>query len=526
MRTKNGSALVYDLLSKEQILKEAFRPLSQKKRAEKSSPQKIESSKQIICKIPNQEIDKDLVSLLLFQDRQKLDDHLMSFAPIPLTKKPSSFSDSELFSLELIIPTSTAPLTQSSPSLQDPLSHPEAPLIDRKGHAIASQEAPPLSYDSSLDLENLSDEGVARRAALAAPAPLMPIFPSLNELETASYSDWFDLDLICTPSDNGKGYFFALTLVPRFELNFSTIRQHYTFLIDRSNSIQKDRLLATKNAVLRALEELAPGDTFNIFAFDSKVEKLFPTSRKVDPLTLSLTRTWLAKVDLGSFFSPADLSHPLMLTLPHQVEEDEIHTVFLLTDGEALIKKNALYTVLQNWTVQSQGTVSLFAVCMNSDSQQNALNAVTALNKGWVVTSPTKKGLKRKVLKLMKSVHTPIAKNLSCKIIPLSGKGKVELDPQPIPHLYLDQPFVLLGYTESCDNFIVFLQGRLNDRWVNIKKKVSFLSAKQGSVALKKEWALKNSYHCYERYLSDRNPSHLEKARDLLADFDLQPLLP
>src|SRR5690606_37947021 len=103
----------------------------------------------------------------------------------------------------------------------------------------------------------------------------------------------------------GKGYVFALTLIPKPDLNLPKIRQHYTFLIDRSNSIQRERLLATKNAVHKALEELEPDDTFNIIVFDTKIEKLSPVPLPYSAESLAHAEAFLEKINLGSFFSPA-----------------------------------------------------------------------------------------------------------------------------------------------------------------------------------------------------------------------------
>ena len=90
-------------------------------------------------------------------------------------------------------------------------------------------------------------------------------------------------------------------------------------------------------------------------------------------------------------------------------------------------------------------------------------------------------------------------------------------------HLYLDQPFVIIGSCESMDDFILFVQGRLKERWMHIKKKISFVNAKKGGDTLKQQWALQQAYQCYERYVVDDNPDHLSQARQLLEPFDIQP---
>jgi hypothetical protein len=91
-----------------------------------------------------------------------------------------------------------------------------------------------------------------------------------------------------------------------------------------------------------------------------------------------------------------------------------------------------------------------------------------------------------------------------------------------MPHLYLEQPYVILGETDTLDDFILFVQGRLKDRWLNVKKPISFLSAKKGSKSLKQEYALQKVYALYERYVADDDPQHIAEAANLLEPFDCQ----
>jgi len=356
------------------------------------------------------------------------------------------------------------------------------------------------------------------------PLPNLPSLPSLADLDTSSYSDSFDADLIFSPKEDGSGYIFALTLIPRPDLELPRIRQHFTFLIDRSNSIQQGRLTSTKSAIHKALEELSPDDTFNIIAFDSKMEKMSPNSLPCVGKSFVIAEEFLDKIQLGSFFATTDLYRPLFLTVPGQVQNDEIYTAILLTDGETLAKKATQRSVLSDWTRYNGGKVALYAIGLNSDSRTSTLEVATAYNKGKLTNAPTNRGIKRKLMKLLKMIRNPIGKNIACKAISRSPQSKINLYPKQtqMPNLYLDQPYVILGETETLDDFILFVQGRLQDRWLNIKKTISFLNAKKGNKSLKAEWALQCAYNLYENYLIDENPKHIAEAEVLLAPFEYE----
>jgi hypothetical protein len=408
-----------------------------------------------------------------------------------------------------------------------PCQHPETSLpIKPTVPEMQALAYPPVVLDNQSETKPVrTDAHSLRRVYPASLSRPLPNFPTLNDLETSDYSDSFDIDLVCLPREQGPGYLFAITLIPRSDLDLPKLHQRYFFLIDRANCIQQERLQATKNAILKCIEQIPADDTFNVFVFDSKAEKLFPSARPPDKAALAKAKLFLDPVNIGSFFSPANLYNPLLLTLPAHPLDDEVYTAILLTNGDSLSKKNVMRSLLQTWTWQNNGNVSLFTINLNSDTQSAVLDMAAAFNRGRSYGSSTMRGLKRKLLHLMKNIETPIVKNLSIRAVG-NGFGKqIELyaGHRHTPHLYLDQPLVIIGQSNSPDDFILFLQGRLKDRWVNVKKTVSFLHAKKGSSALKQQWALQQAYRCYEDYVHDDNPKHLSDAAAILQPFNISP---
>lgn len=517
----------WEMVSKSEFLKEAFSSLSKAESAP-SEPQRICDSEHLKQEFAFLQVDPPKNEPEKFQPPCPFNpSKLLTCNKELAISLPPPVSSLELFSADLDLPTFEAPVLPSLQYTAEPLRQPED-LAFNESLCRPLREPAPQEIDfngSSLPVPLLADETIQKRASVSIPQPPLPHFPSLDELDTSSYSDSFDLDIVCSPREDTEGYLFALTLIPRRDLCLPKIRQHYSFLIDRANSIQRERLIATKTAVLRALEDLDEEDTFNIVVFDSKMEKLFPVNRPVNPTSLLETKVFLDKIQLGSFFAPADLYNPLLLTLPTQVKEDEVYTTILLTDGENFSKKTAIQSILQTWTLQNRGKTALFSVAMGCDQQLACLDAASVFNKGRLYFSPTKRGLRRKLLKLMKNIHTPVAKNLTTKAISKSPATSIELLPKShfLPNLYLDQPIVILGSCDSQEDFILFVQGRAKGRWFNIKKTISFINAKKGGFSLRKEWALSQAYHCYDLYTRDDNPDHLKKAQELLAPFDIEP---
>lgn len=516
--SENWLSLI-DKKERDEILKATFDPMTKNDEEEEGLKPSSEDllSFSIGPRLQKEEIEPENINL--FQLNLPIHEPLLSGSILPIFSIPNQkFDLLDHLPKDLIVPISA----KSKPSMFLPLPTKTPVQLSSKTPSFEDKPANLILFSDNLDF-TLSGETQKAKTKSPVPLPSLPKLPTLAELETSSCSESFEADLVFLPKEEGQGYLFALTLIPRPDLNLPKLKQHITFLIDRSNSIQQNRLNAAKAAVHKALAELPPGDSFNIIAFDSKTEKMSPHFLPTVGKSYAAAEAFLEKIQLGSFFSTSDLYKSLFLTVPGQVGQDEIYTAILFTDGEGLVNKTASKAILRDWTAYNAGKVALFAIGMN-DLHSAKLDVAASFNRGKLISAPTNRGMKRKLLKLLKSIQNPVAKNISCHAISRSPNCKITLYPKPaqMPHLYLDQPYVILGEVDSLDDFILFVQGRLKDRWLNIKKTISFLNARKGSSSLKEELALQKANHLYELYLYNENPKHIADAKELLEPFDLQ----
>lgn len=507
---------------RDEILKRAFEPAYFSQKAQ-SSAAKIAEVKQgpILMQWPDispAKTQEPTPLITSFFPKQELISSSMLPRIIPKWKEKDPFLES-LPSALASLPPSTPSTPDAQPStLASSLEMPQI-LIEAPQTMQTSPPSPlnPNEQPSFILEKNLLSHTVSRISSLPAND-----FSSLKTLQSVSYSNEFEADLLFLEEEDGH-YIFAITLVPQTDLQLPQLKNTYYFLIDRANSIQRERLQATKNAIRKAIDELGEQDKFNIIAFDSKVDKLFSLPMPSSPDSRAKAQNFLNKIELGSFFSKSDLYKPLFLTLPANCKEDEVHVAILMSDGESLQNNDAM-ELFKSWSEQNQGRVALYSVNLNEDAAATKLAILSTLNKGKTIFSSTKRGLKRKLLKLMKSIHAPVAKNLSCLAISTSSQATIEILPgkEHTPHLFQSEPFTIVGRTDSLDDFILFIQGRLCGEWMHIKKPLSFLNAKKGHASLKTEWAIQKAYALYENYLEKNDIQALEEAKELAQNNSLQ----
>ncbi|NGX33871.1 MAG: hypothetical protein K1060chlam1_00213 [Candidatus Anoxychlamydiales bacterium] len=349
--------------------------------------------------------------------------------------------------------------------------------------------------------------------------------PDLSDLTTLSYKDFFDIDVSFAPNINEKGFIFAITLIPKHSMKLKKLKQNIFFLVDRSNSIQKDRLTSTRHAITSSLSFLEKDDSFNILAFDTKLDVLSNQNLNPDEqISLSRAKSFLRKQNIGSFFSSTNFSIPLFKILNSNVKNDEVNIAILLSNGDGLNKfKN--YRIFNDWTRLNGGNLSLYAIGLENDKNLSILELFSFLNKGKVISSSTNRGIKRKLQKLLKSISHPIAKDIVSNAICLEKSANIKLYPlsDQSPNLYMNEPYVILGTTDKLTDFTIFVQGKAKDSFFNLKKHISFDQAKQGGKVLQKELAVKKASQCYEKFLTDNNPNHLKDANHHLEPFAIEP---
>ncbi len=392
-----------------------------------------------------------------------------------------------------------------------------------------------INEEQFVPKENLENESILIKSLkknkfrhfniLTAVPPLIEI-PSLDDLLTLSYKDYFDISMSFVPDETNNGYIFAITVIPKSNLKLQKLRQNIFFLVDKSNSIQKDRLNSTRHAITSVLNFLNENDSFNILAYDNKLDVLSNNNLPINNYNITKAKNFLLNQKIGSFFSAPNLSIPLYRILSNNVKDDEINIAVLLTNGDGLNKVNN-YKIFNEWTKLNNGNLSLYTLNLSEDNNSSLLELFSSLNKGKQLISTTNRGIKRKLQKLIKSINTPIAKNLVPTAICLEEDVKIDLfaSSSSLPHLYSNEPYVILGTTNKLEDFTLFLQGKCANKWFNLKKHISFENAKQGTIELQKEFAQKKASICYEKYLTDSNPLHLKEANEHIENFnDITPI--
>ena len=368
-------------------------------------------------------------------------------------------------------------------------------------------------FSTRFSTEPLADNNVSPQAIAGNVTPVAKI---------AGSSD-FNIKIHTVPHKDG-GLLFMLQFVPKKGAVFKHISQNLFFLLDRSYSISHKRFEASKGAIIKALELLGPGDSFNILVFDSKVRRLNSSTLRWCSQSLQEAQNFIQKQTSGGIFAATDIYSSLDKIIPRAVADTEVNTAILLSDGDTFLKREQQRKTIRDWSQKNQGKVSLFSMAAGSGNNLPLLDLLSTYNKGSLTYCKNYSSIESTLYALMQNLRNPIGKDIVLSVVPEDISSTITIYPlrHRLPDLYEHMPYIVYGHIDKICNFCVFMQGKYYDRWFDIKQIVSFdETLPDNTESIHKNWALHRAYDHYDRFLADGRDFHLLQAKKILTNFNI-----
>jgi|GEM_PF-122956 len=233
---------------------------------------------------------------------------------------------------------------------------------------------------------------------------------------------------------------FALLMVlpPDPELSgFRRLPRETVFVLDVSGSMQGASIRQARQALVLALDRLAPEDSFNVLTFSSRTTALFPGSWPAEPEVIEKAKSWVGnlKADGGTVMLPA-----LLAALDGRPEgygrsgERAVQQVIFITDG-AVGNEDELFTAIE----RHLGEARLFTVGIGSAPNGHLLRRVAELGRG----SFTYIGSPQQVLGRMDELFAKLESPALTGVEVRWDDPGAEMYPQRVPDLYAGEPVVV-----------------------------------------------------------------------------------
>jgi Ca-activated chloride channel family protein len=350
-----------------------------------------------------------------------------------------------------------APDTDNVPDASK-ITPPITPQGTRAGHDISIE----LAIDAGIPIQRLRSSSheidVSRTGASTASVKLKSLAVIPNKDFILKYSVAGDRisDAVLSQaapanSQLGPGGYFTLILQPPARIPESDITpKELVFVLDTSGSMRGFPIEKAKAFVSHALDELYPGDTFNLITFSGDTQILFP-----EPVFPTVENIAKAKAVLGVQTGAGGtvMMNAVRAALDPSDSQDHVRVVCFLTDGYV---GNDLEIIGE---VQKHPNARVFAFGVGTSVNRFLIEAMAKAGRGESEIISIKESDKANAAahRLYERLRSPLLTDVS---IDWGGLPVTSVYPRALPDLYGGKPLVISGRYTAATNGTIHIRAK------------------------------------------------------------------
>ncbi|HEY7095468.1 MAG TPA: VIT and VWA domain-containing protein [Terriglobales bacterium] len=242
----------------------------------------------------------------------------------------------------------------------------------------------------------------------------------------------------------GTGGYFTLILQPPARVPESDITpKELVFVLDTSGSMMGYPIEKGKELVEKALDELYPGDTFNLITFSGDTEVLFP--EPVFPTAENIRRAKNFLISRNGS-GGTEMMKAIRRALAPSDSQDHVRIVCFVTDGYV---GNDMQIIGE---VQKHSNARVFSFGIGSSVNRFLLDGMAKAGRGAVEYVTLNDDADEASKRLYERIRSPLLTDVS---VNWGGLPVKDVYPSRIPDLFSGQPVVITGrYTTSAQGAI------------------------------------------------------------------------
>ncbi|HXI92195.1 MAG TPA: VIT domain-containing protein [Blastocatellia bacterium] len=238
----------------------------------------------------------------------------------------------------------------------------------------------------------------------------------------------------CTSISEGGATVLITALPPRLTDDSEPSPREFIFVIDRSGSMSGEPLLQARNALRSCLRSMGPQDTFNIQAFDDRVEWFSESANLVAQAAVERADKWLERIDARG---GTDILGAIDSVLMIDSEPERQRYIVFLTDGAVSADDEALRRVQRGL-----GRARLFTFGIGPSVNRSLLMRMADVGHGTAEFLQLNEDIEEAIIRFQDRVAYPVLQDIT-----LDWEGVTAWDVYPacLPDLYIGQPLELVA---------------------------------------------------------------------------------
>ena len=262
---------------------------------------------------------------------------------------------------------------------------------------------------------------------------------------------------------------FMASFIPHFSYRIQS-KVELIFFVDRSGSMQGERIKQARSTLELFLKSLPMGCMFNVVSFGHTFELLFEESQLYDQKSLK-DAVALAK-NMGADMGGTDIYQPLEHTYTNiERRKGFLRQMFVITDG-CVGNTHAVIELVK----QHASHTRVFAVGIGDGCSTSLVKGIARAGKGIAKFISDKERLQAKVISMLELALQP--KLTDVQISLNSTKGKITTIPRSIPNVFANEILHVFGLADyeyiPGDTVSMFFSAKQDEKMIEQNEQFTF----------------------------------------------------
>ena len=248
---------------------------------------------------------------------------------------------------------------------------------------------------------------------------------------------------------------YALVMVTPPARSPVRLSRETIFIIDSSGSMEGASMNQARSALLLALDDLRPGDKFNVIDFDSDARPLFGDSRFADAPAIAEAKGFVEKITADG---GTEMLKALRLALPEKAitPAGTVRQVIFMTDGQ-VDNEQELFSFIHARLGESR----LFTVGIGAAPNSHFMRNAARFGRGTFTYVGDVQQVQQRMSELFGKLDAPVMTSIDVR----SSDTTTESWPVRVPDLYRGEPLVVALRLHDA-NAKITLRGSIgNEPW-------------------------------------------------------------
>jgi len=358
-----------------------------------------------------------------------------------------------------------------------------------------------VSIDSPDDLKNVYSPTHAVDIKRGGPRQATVTYRARQEIPASDFRLFYDVGrgrvstrvLSYRPDRNDDGYFLLLAS-PEIKGGGALPRKTVVFAVDRSGSMSGKKIEQVRGALAFALNNLRPGDLFNIVTYDSQIEAFRPELQRFDDDSRKAALAFVEGLYAGG---STNIDGALARAFSMFQDDKQPGYLFFLTDGRPTVGETNEMQIVARAKENNRRRTRLFAFGVGYDLNSRLLDKLVRNAWGQSEYVAPDEDIEARISRLVHRIDTPVMTDVKLEfdldVAGTAGRVVNRLYPQGAFDLFAGEQLVIVGRYKTPGKAKVTVSGRVGEQTERFNFPVELVdkSPDDGLAFVQKLWAVR-----------------------------------